>query len=166
MPVKHPHPAKEEGPLTHGKGLDTLDRFIIQNWAPPTRFGLWREGFGALRLPKVSMEHFLNDSLKEGWLRDGGGAVITIDPSRDPFVTIRVEFESKHWTPESKYNPKHWLWKIVPVESALADLEAAQRMPLPLEEATYLQGLREGKLKEAYPAANGGAKAPLGAPLG
>lgn len=150
MPVKHPHPAKEEGPITHGKGLDTLDRFIIQNWAPPTRFGLWRDQFGALKLPKVSMEHFLNDALKAGWMRDGGGAVITIDPPRDPFVTIRVESENKHWAPETKYHPKHWLWKIVPVESALGNLEAAQSMPLPEAEASYLMGLREGKLKEAF----------------
>lgn len=152
MSVKHAHPAKEEGPITRGKGLDTLDRFIIQNWGPPTRFGLWRDQFGALKLPKVSMEHFLNDPLKEGWLRDGGGAVITIDPPRDPFVTIRVESENKQWTPESKYNPKHWIWKIVPVENALPQLEAASRLPLPEDESAYLKSLREGKLKDAWEA--------------
>lgn len=152
MSVKPAHPKKDEGPVTHGKGLDTLDRFIIQNWAPPTRFGIWREGFGALAVPKVSLEHFLNDSLKDGWMRDGCGAVITIDPPRDPFVTIRVDNENKHWSPESKYNPKHWLWKIVPLEGSMANLQAAMTRPLAESEANYLRGLREGKLKEAWDA--------------
>ena len=73
MTVKSAHSKVENGPITRGKGLDTLDRFIIQNWAPPTRFGIWRAGFGALSVPRVSLEHFFNDALKEGWMRDGGG---------------------------------------------------------------------------------------------
>ena len=50
-----------EGPITRGKGLDTLDRFIIQNWAPPTRFGVWREHSGALAPPKMALDHFLKN---------------------------------------------------------------------------------------------------------
>ncbi len=152
MTLKPAHRNMEEGPITRGKGLDTLDRFIIQNWAPPTRFGLWRDQFGALAGPKASLEHFFNDALKVGWMRDGGGAVITIDPPQDPFVTIRVESESKVWTPESTYNPKRWLWKVVPLVTALVNLEAARRMPLPEGEESYLRGLREGRLKEAWEA--------------
>jgi hypothetical protein len=150
MTVKPAHPKQPEGPITHGKGLDTLDRFIIQNWAPPARFGVWRQGFGALCPPKVSLDHFINDSLKDGWMRDGRGAVITIDPPQDPFVTIRVENENHLWTPDSKYNPKHWLWKVVPVEKALGELEAARQRSLPEAEAHYLGGLREEKLKSAW----------------
>lgn len=150
MTVKPAHPKADEGPITRGKGLDTLDRFIIQNWGPPTRFGLWGSQVGALSAPKASLEHFLNEALKEGWMRDGSGAVITVDPPQDPFVTIRVEYESKCWTPETKYNPKHWLWKVVPVASALGNLDAALKMPLPEAEASYLQGLKEGRLKEAW----------------
>ena len=153
MAVKPAHPAKqEEGPITHGKGLDTLDRFIIQNWAPPTRFGIWRDQVGALSAPKTSLEHFLNETLKKAWELDGHGAVITIDPPRDPFVTIRVEYENKHWTPESKYNPKHWIWKVVPVGSAMGSLEAATQTALPEAPAAYLLDLRAGKLKDAWEA--------------
>ena len=150
MPLKPAHPRVEEGPVTHGKGLDTLDRFIIQNWAPPARFGVWREQVGALAPAKGSLERFFNDALKTGWLRDGAGAVITIDPPSDPFVTIRVESENKHWTPEAKYNPNRWLWKVVPLAGALASLEAALKMPLPDPEGSYLKGLKEGRLKEAW----------------
>lgn len=152
MTVKPAHPKTPEGPITGGKGLDSLDRFIIQNWAPSARFGVWREGLGALSAPKVSLEHFFNDTLKEGWMRDGRGAVITIDPAQDPFVTIRVEYENHVWTPESKYHPKHWLWKVVPVAKVLGELEAALQMPLPEAEASYLRGLREGRLKDAWDA--------------
>lgn len=155
MSAKPIHAKKDDGPVTRGKGLDTLDRFIIQNWAPPTRFGIWREHFGALCVPKISLEHFLNDTLKAGWMQDGCGAVITIDPPRDPFVTIQVENENKHWSPEAKYNPKHWLWKVVPAESTLGPLEAALNTPLPEAETAYLRGLREGKLKEVWEAFQG-----------
>ena len=150
MTVKPAHPPVESGPITKGKGLDSLDRFIIQNWAPPARFGIWREQLGALCPPKVSLEHFFNDALKAGWMRDGGGAVITIDPPQEPFVTIRVENENHLWTPESKYIPKHWLWKVVPVASALGNLEAALRTALPAAEEDYLRSLREGKLRESW----------------
>lgn len=152
MTVKPAHPPVQNGPITHGKGLDTLDRFIIQNWAPPTRFGIWRAQLGALHAHKVPLEHFFNDALKEGWTRDGCGAVITIDPPDEPLVTIRVEHENKGWTPESKYNPKHWLWKVVPVRKALGDLEAALKMALPDAEERYLRSLRAGKLREAWDA--------------
>jgi hypothetical protein len=152
MSVKPAHPKVDEGPITRGKGLDTLDRFIIQNWAPPTRFGVWRDQVGVLSPPKVSLERFFNETLKTGWMRDGAGAVITIDPPLDPFVTIRVESENKHWTPEAKYTPNRWLWKVVPVASALFSLEAALKMPLPDPEGSYLRDLREGTLKEAWDA--------------
>ena len=155
MTVKPAHPSANAGPITHGKGLDTLDRFIIQNWAPSARFGIWHDQLGALLPPKGNLEHFLNDTLKEGWLRDGGGAVITIDPPGEPLVTIRVELETKGWTPESKYNPKHWVWKVVPVGSALGHLEAALKLPLPEAEESYLRGLREGQLRDAWDAFSG-----------
>ena len=145
--MKPVHPKEDSGPITRGKGLDTLDRFIIQNWASPTRFGIWRTQLGQLAAPKTSLEHFLNDALKEGWMRDGGGAIITIDPPHDPFVTVRVENENKNWTPELKYNPKHWVWKVVPVESARVTLEAAMQTPLPETEQSYLRSLLDGKLK-------------------
>ena len=153
MSVKPAHSKVENGPITRGKGLDTLDRFIIQNWAAPTRFGIWRSHFGALSAPKVSLEHFFNDSLKEGWMHDGCGAIITVDPPNDPFVTILVENENKSWTPESKYNPKHWLWKVIPVPKAIGNLATALMTPLPPTEEAYLRGLSEGKLKEAWEAA-------------
>lgn len=142
----------DAGPVTRGKGLDTLDRFIIQNWAPPTRFALWHGPTGTLVPPRVSLEHFLNEALKAGWQRDGGGAVITIDPPRDPFVVLEVTYETKHWTPDAKYHPKHWLWKVVPLEGALDALGVALGADLPEAEAGYLQALREGKLKEAWDA--------------
>ena len=146
MTQKSAHPKTEDGPITRGKGLDTLDRFIIQNWAAPTRFGLWNKYTGTLAAPKASLEHFFNDALKDGWLRDGCGAVITIDPPRDPFVTIRVEHESKSWSVDAKYNPKHWVWKVVPTESALAALEAALQLALPEAESSYLLSLQQDKL--------------------
>lgn len=152
MPVKQAHPKVDDSPITHGKGLDTLERFIIQNWAPPTRFGIWCNQAGVLCPPKASLEHFLNDHLKAGWMVAGSGTVITVDPPQDPFVTIRVESENKQWTPESKCNPKHWIWKMVPVGSAFGILEVVAKMPLPEAELRYLQSLREGKLKDAWDA--------------
>jgi len=150
MSVKPAHPKVDDGPITHGKGLDSLEAFIIQNWAPPTRFGIWSRHVAALSAPKGSLAHFLNDSLLAGWTIDGCGAVMTIDPPQDPFVTIRVESENKNWTPESKYNPKHWIWKVVPAQSAIGILEAALTLPLAGAAAEYLQNLREGKLKDAW----------------
>ena len=150
MSVKPAHPKVEDGPITRGKGLDSLESFIIQNWAPPTRFGVWSKHVGALSTPKASLAHFLDESLHAAWALDGGGAVITIDPPRDPFVTIRVESENKNWNPESKYQPKHWLWKVVPLASAIGDLEAALTLPLPEAEGGYLKGLREGPLQGAW----------------
>jgi hypothetical protein len=152
MPVKPAHPKADDGPITHGKGLDSLAGFIIQNWAPSTRFGIWGKHVGTLSAPKVSLAHFLDDSLQAGWTIDGGGAVITIDPPQDPFVTIRVESENKNWTPESKYNPKHWLWKVVPLQSAIGHLESGMTLSLPEVVASYLRSLREGRLKDAWPA--------------
>jgi hypothetical protein len=144
MPVKPAHTHVDTGPVTHGKGLDSLEGFIIHNWAPPTRFGIWSKQVAALAAPKVSLPHFLDESLHAAWKIDGSGAVLTIDPPSDPFVTIRVESEHKGWTPESKYNPKHWLWKVVPVEKVLRDLTEAAKLPVPEQEARYLQGLLEG----------------------
>jgi hypothetical protein len=152
MPVKPGHPKVDDGPITHGKGLDSLVGFIIQNWAPPTRFGIWSKNVGALAAPKVSLAHFLDESLHAAWMIDGSGAVITINPPQDPFVTIRVESENKNWTPESKYNPKHWIWKVVPLQSGIGNLVAALKMPLPEAEGTHLRGLRDGKLKDAWKA--------------
>jgi len=152
MPVKPAHPHVETGPVTQGKGLDSLESFIIHNWAAPTRFGIWREGAGALHAPKGSLERFLNEALTAAWQHGGAGAVITIDPPRDPFVVIRVTPESKLWTPESKYNPKHWVWKLVPLASALGVLAAALAQPLPEAEAAYLRSLREGRLREPWDA--------------
>jgi hypothetical protein len=150
MSVKPAHPKADDGPITRGKGLDSLEGFIIQNWAPPTRFGIWSKHLGALAAPKVSLAHFLDESLHAAWMVDGFGAVITIDPPQDPFVTIRVESENKCWTPETKYNPKHWLWKMVPMQSAIEAMEAALKMQLPEAEVSYLRSLREGKLKDAW----------------
>lgn len=152
MPVKSAHPKVDDGPITHGKGLDTLERFIIQNWAPPTRFGIWRNQVGVLCAPKASLESFLNDNLKAGWLIDGCGAVITIDPPQDPLVAILVACENKIWTTESKYNPKHWVWKVVGAGSALGNLQAAMKLPLPDAEARYLKSLQDGKLQDAWDA--------------
>jgi len=144
MPVKPANAKVDNGPITRGKGLDTLDRFIIQNWPRSACFGVWRKDLGALAPAKGSLEHFLNGALEQGWLRDGGGAVITIDPSGDPLVTLRVESEIKHWSPDQKYHPKHWLWKVVPIASAMAELEAALESALPEEASSYLKTLREG----------------------
>jgi len=155
MPVKPAHPKQDEGPITRGKGLDTLERFIIQNWAPPTRFGVWRPYSGALAPAKGSLAPFLDATLKEGWLRDGSGAVITIDPPGEAFVTIRVESENKVWTPESHYHPKHWVWKAVAVPGCLPCLDADLGATLPDPEASYLRGLREGRLKDAWDTALG-----------
>jgi len=96
MSVKPANSKVNDGPVvTRGKGLDALERFIIQNWAPPTRFGIWRNQVGTLSAPKLSLVHFLDDNLKAGWMIDGCGAVITIDPSQDSLVAIRVECENK-----------------------------------------------------------------------
>ena len=152
MPVKPAHPKMDDGPITHGKGLDSLVGFIIQNWAPPTHFGIWSKHLGALPTPKVSLAHFLNDSLQAGWIINGCGALITIDPPQDPFVTVLVESENKCWTPETKYNPKRWLWKVVPLQSGIGNLEAAMKMPLAEAESDYLRDLRDGKLKAPWKA--------------
>jgi hypothetical protein len=152
MSVKPAHPKADDGPITRGKGLDSLEAFIIQNWAPSARFGIWSKHIAALSAPKGSLAHFLDESLHAAWIIDGSGAVITIDPSQDPFVTIRVESENKNWTPESKYNPKHWIWKVVPLQSAIGNLEAAIKMPLPEAEGSYLRSLRDGKLNRAWEA--------------
>jgi len=165
MSVKPAHPKVDDGPITHGKGLDSLVGFIIQNWAPSTRFGLWSKQVGVLSTPKASLAHFLNDSLQAGWVLDGCGAVITIDPPQDPFVTIRVESENKGWTPDSKYNAKHWLWKVVPLPGAVGALEVALKMPLGETEASYLRDLRDGKLKitwDAWLAMHDAGKTPPG----
>jgi hypothetical protein len=135
------HLKQDAGPITQGKGLDTLDRFIIQNWPPSARFGLWTKQTGALAPRKGSLEHFFNDALKDGWLHGGSGAVITIDPPGEPFVAIRVE--NRNWTPEATYNPKHWVWKVVPVASVRANLEETLALSLPEAEAAYLGGLRD-----------------------
>ena len=157
MPMKPAGPKLDDGPVTRGKGLDSLEGFIIHNWAAPTRFGIWGSHAGALAAPKAALEPFFNRALMGGWLRDGTGAVITIDPPRDPFVTLRVDYENRNWTPESKYNPKHWVWKVVPPASVLASLEAALDLALPEGEAAYLRTLREGRLREAWggPAGSG-----------
>ena len=146
MSVKPAHLIVDSGPITRGKGLDSLVGFIIQNWAPPTRFGIWSNHVGALSAPKASLAHFLDESLQAAWRLDGCGAIITIDPPRESFVTIRVESENKNWTPESKYNPKHLLWKVVPAETARGILESASKLPLPEAEEGYLSGLWEGPL--------------------
>jgi len=96
------------------------------------------------------LAHFLNDSLQAVWIIDGCGEVITIDPPQDPFVTIRVESENKNWAPESKYNLKHWIWKVVPLQSAIGNLEAVLKIAQAEAEVRYLQNLREGKLKDAW----------------
>jgi hypothetical protein len=145
MSAKPAHTPVDAGPVTHGKGLDSLEGFIIHNWAPPTRFGIWSKRVAALAAPKASLTHFLDESLHAAWKIDGSGAVLTIHPPSDPLVTIRVESEHKGWTPESKYNPKHWLWKVVPAAKALPDLEEAARLPSSEPEAHYLQGLLEGQ---------------------
>jgi hypothetical protein len=150
MSVKPARPKVDDGPISHGKGLDSLEAFIIQNWAPPTRFGIWNKHVAALAAPKVSLPHFLNDSLHAGWIIDGCGAVITIDPPQDPFVTIRVESENKNWTPESKYNPKHWIWKVVPLQSSIGSLQASLTIPMAEAEVVYLQSLREGRLRDTW----------------
>jgi len=138
----------EPGPITRGKGLDALDRFIIQNWAPPARFAIWSGKGGALAAPRAPLERFFNEALKDCWARDGSGGVITIDPPADPFVVILVEHENRHWTPEAHYNPKHWVWKVVPLERARPDLDAA--LALPGAEGDYLRGLKEGRLASAW----------------
>ena len=144
MPPKPAHASMDAGPVTHGKGLDSLEGFIIHNWAPPTRFGIWSRQIGILAAPRTSLAHFLMDALHAAWKVDGSGAVITIDPPQDPFVAILVESESKGWTPETKYNPKHWLWKVIPLDQAMRTLEEAAEQALPEQEAIYLQGLLRG----------------------
>jgi hypothetical protein len=157
MPVKPAHAKTEDGPLSRGKGLDSLEGFIIQNWAPSARFGLWSRHQGALAAPRASLAHFLDEHLRAGWAFDGGGAVITIDPPGDPFVTLLVEPETRAWTPESRYNPKHWVWKVVPMERAIAHLQAASMAALPEAERGYLLALREGRLQAAWDALGAGS---------
>lgn len=150
MSVKHVHPDVAGAPIVRGKGLDSLEGFIIQNWAPPVRFGVWSKHVGALSAPRMSLVRFLDEALHFAWMIDGCGAVITIDPPQDPFVAILVESENKSWTPESKYNPKHWLWKVVPVESVIGNLAEALTSSLPDAEASYLRELQKNKLKDAW----------------
>ena len=144
MATKHAHPMVDHGPVTSGKGLDSLEGFIIHNWAPPTRFGVWGRQTAALSAPKVALARFLDDALHAAWQADGSGAVITIDPPGEPFVTLRVESEHKVWTPDSKYNPKHWLWKVVPLAKVRGQLEETLGA-VPALEAGYLKGLLEGQ---------------------
>lgn len=153
MPVKPGHAKPDDGPSSRGKGLDSLQGYIIQNWAPSARFGLWSRHLGALAAPRAPLAPFLDAHLRAGWTFDGGGAVLTIDPPGDPFVTLRVEPETHGWTPESKYNPKHWVWKVVPLERAIEQLEAAFRATLPEAERDYLLALRDGRLKAAWASA-------------
>jgi hypothetical protein len=71
-----PAPSKvDPGPGTNGKGLDSLEGFIIHNWAPPTRFGVWSRQVVALSAPKVNLAHFLDEALHGAWKIDGCGAV-------------------------------------------------------------------------------------------
>jgi hypothetical protein len=159
MSVKPAHSHKETGPSDRGKGLDALDRFIIQNWPPSSRFGLWCEHQGHLSVPKTSLEHFLNAHLEDIWNQGEAGAVITIDPPNDPFVVIRVDFDHKHLSQETKYKPSHWSWKVVPVEQVVGILGAAAQLDLPAQEKAYLEGLRDGKLSAAWGAQATEAKA-------
>jgi len=147
MPVKPSHPDLAAGPINHGRGLDSLVGFIIKKLAPPTRFGNWSKHVGALSAPKVSLGHFLNDSLQAGWVIDGCGAVIPIEPPQDSFVTIWVGSENKCWTPETKYNPKRSSWGVVPVERVIGNLEAAMKLPLVEAVGRLLSDLRDGMLK-------------------
>ena len=144
-----PKPA-DHGADNRGKGLDALDRFIIQNWGPRGRFGLWTEHAGLLSEPKASVESFLNAHLEALWHRDEVSAVVTLEPPYDPFVTLRLVNDHKHLGPDSKYKPSHWAWKVVPPAEVAQILEAALATALPEPERAYLQELKVGALKEAW----------------
>jgi hypothetical protein len=144
-----PKPA-DHGTSNSGKGIDALDRFIIQSWGPRGRFGLWTAHTGLLSEPKAAAESFLNAHLEDLWNRDELSAVITLEPPYDPFVTLRIVNDHKHLGPESKYKPSHWSWKVVPPAEAVQILAAALATPLPDAERAYLEGLKAGALKEAW----------------
>ncbi|MBI3131409.1 MAG: hypothetical protein HYZ13_08630 [Acidobacteria bacterium] len=144
-----PKPA-DHGSSNSGKGIDALDRFIIQSWGPRGRFGLWTEHTGLLSAPKASAEAFLNAHLEDLWNRDESSAVITLEPPYDPFVTLRLVNDHRHLGPESKYKPSHWAWKVVPPAEVVQVLEAALATALPDEARAYLQGLKAATLKEAW----------------
>ncbi len=144
-----PKPA-DHGSSNSGKGLDALDRFIIQSWGPRGRFGLWTEHTGILSAPKASMEAFLNAHLEAFWNRDEMSAVITLEPPYDPFVTLQISNDHKHLGPETKYKPSHWAWKVVPPTEVVHILEAALATELPEVERAYLHDLKTGPLKEAW----------------
>ncbi len=157
--MKPTHAQKHEtAPADRGKGLDALDRFVIQNWPPSSRFGLWCEHSGHLSVPRTSLESFLNAHLERIWNQGEGGAVITIDPPDDPFVAIRVDFDHRHLGPETKYKPSHWSWKVVPVAQVMGLLGTLSQLEMPDVEKSYLQGLQEGRLAEAWSAWRAEAK--------
>ena len=146
-----PKPA-DHGADNRGKGLDALDRFIIQSWGPRGRFGLWTEHTGLLSDPKASVASFLDVHLEALWQRDELSAVITFEPPYDPFVTLRVSNDHKHLSPDSKYKPSHWAWKVVPPGEAAPVLAAALGAALGEPERAYLLALRDGALKAHWPA--------------
>ncbi|HJV22473.1 MAG TPA: hypothetical protein VJ570_07245 [Holophagaceae bacterium] len=148
-----PKPA-DHGAHAGGKGLDALDRFIIQSWGPRGRFGVWTEHAGHLSEPKASVESFLNAHLESLWHRDEVSAVVTLEPPYDPFVTLKVFNDHRHLGPESKYKPSHWSWKVVPSGEAVPTLRAALAAELPEVERAYLEALREGSLREEWSAAS------------
>ncbi|HJV89492.1 MAG TPA: hypothetical protein VJ623_04230 [Holophagaceae bacterium] len=147
-----PKPA-DHGSDNRGKGLDALDRFIIQSWGPRGRFGLWTEHTGLLSEPKASVESFLNAHLEALWHRDEVSAVVTLEPPYDPFVTLKVFNDHRHLGPDSKYKPSHWSWKVVPPSEVVPVLRAALATELPPAERTYLETLRDGTLREDWIAA-------------
>ena len=92
MPVKPAHPHVETGPVTQGKGLDSLESFIIHNWAPPTRFGIWSKRVAALAAPKASLTHFLDESLHAAWKMDKfGNKAARTDVSAIKIVAARLQ---------------------------------------------------------------------------
>lgn len=141
-----PKPA-DHGSSSSGKGLDALDRYIIQTWGPRGRFGLWTEHTGLVSPPKSTAETFLNAHLEALWQRDELSVVITVEPPYDPFATLRLVNDHRHLGPESKYKPSHWAWKVVPPTEAAPILAAAGAQELPEAERAYLQQLFEGPLK-------------------
>lgn len=146
-----PKPA-DAGTELSGKGLDTLDRFIIQSWGPRGRCGLWTGRSGLLSEPKAPAEAFLKAHLEALWHRDELSAILTFEPPYDPFVTLRISNDHKHLSPDSKYKPSHWAWRVVPPAEAVAVLEATLAAALPEAERAYLLGLKQGLLQEAWAA--------------
>ncbi len=143
-----PKPA-DHGSSNSGKGLDALDRFIIQNWGPRGRFGLWTGHTGILSAPKASLEAFLNEHLERLWSRDEVSAVITLEPPYDPVVTLQITNDHRHLGPDSKYKPSHWHWKVVAPGDVAPCLDSVLATELPAAERAYLQALREGPLRGA-----------------